>query len=781
MKKIVPIFLSLFLILVIVPEKVWAQSSIKVTTEPGFNKSVKMWRSYPLHITIENSGDEAFSGDLVIYFSGSYRSMGARVVPVHVESGAKEKYTVTMPASSDMGYYFDYNEEQIVLYKGSWRSGHKVQFTGDKQVYISYVDPGTVTVGMLSEHPDRLAKFKGAPGSQKVWHSFQAEDIPEEGEALSYFDYIIIDEFPLATLSQEAQEAILDWVKAGGTLVVGATSNPLQTYGILFDELPLKAKEEQVLQHVEVGEDVEFATLPIYTGPVEDGKVKLYSDEIPLILEKDFGSGKIVQTVFSLGDEPVISTEGYPKWFNTFLQSKSRHGGYISDMIDTLYWDYARYNEYFDGPDLSTVQLAGIFAIYLTVIVPLLYIILKRKDKREHAWWLIPSVSLLCSVMIFVYGAKDRISQAQMNEMGLYINENSRLEGIHAVALQSNKGGDYTVRTKRDEYTPIPLTSDDVYMENKNKVAHLEMDRNEIDIIYPNMEYWAVRSIVGEASPDIEGSFSYDLTFADDTLKGTITNQYPIAFEEVFIWSGDKQISLGSVASGETIAVDVSMKNSFLRAPFASGALPDETKDLNWEEMTQETLLNSSINHLLFVHTKPVIAGITKEKIISAELVDEKVKHRRISLIVQPFRPEFERNGEFTIENEEFSVEVIPVTGGYYEFESYPTGGMQILADPGTYEFIFSLPTVDDLEQLKVSEIAITIGGVDAYTILNTETEEFDALDREQGRRFVFSEEVEKYMSENGEIKIQVEKTSFENPYIYIPQIRLKGSVTGND
>ena len=36
-------------------------------------------------------------------------------------------------------------------------------------------------------------------------------------------------------------------------------------------------------------------------------------------------------------------------------------------------------------------------------------------------------------------------------------------------------------------------------------------------------------------------------------------------------------------------------------------------------------------------------------------------------------------------------------------------------------------------------------------------------------------------MSENGEIKIQVEKTSFENPYIYIPQIRLKGSVTGND
>ena len=45
---------------------------------------------------------------------------------------------------------------------------------------------------------------------------------------------------------------------------------------------------------------------------------------------------------------------------------------------------------------------------------------------------------------------------------------------------------------------------------------------------------------------------------------------------------------------------------------------------------------------------------------------------------------------------------------------------MQILADPGTYEFIFSLPTVDDLEQLKVSEIAITIGGVDAYTILNT-------------------------------------------------------------
>ena len=65
---------------------------------------------------------------------------------------------------------------------------------------------------------------------------------------------------------------------------------------------------------------------------------------------------------------------------------------------------------------VSAPLIFGIIIFYIILIIPVLYFILKRKDKREYAWWIIPVVALLTSIAIFGYGAKDRIGRAQIQQ-----------------------------------------------------------------------------------------------------------------------------------------------------------------------------------------------------------------------------------------------------------------------------------------------------------------------------------------------------------------------------
>ena len=56
---------------------------------------------------------------------------------------------------------------------------------------------------------------------------------------------MVIDEYPLADLQVAKQEAILGWVRSGGTLVIGGSDNVEAEVGIFSDYLPMKLKERK--------------------------------------------------------------------------------------------------------------------------------------------------------------------------------------------------------------------------------------------------------------------------------------------------------------------------------------------------------------------------------------------------------------------------------------------------------------------------------------------------------------------------------------------------------
>src|SRR5690606_19872311 len=127
------------------------------------------------------------------------------------------------------------------------------------------------------------------------------------------------------------------------------------------------------------------------------------------------------------------------------VQVKNTQSMYGYNMKDELVYNLGETNSLFSSFKVSTPLMIGIVVVYMIVIVPLLYFILKRKDKREYAWGIIPLTAIIASVAIFGYGAKDRLARPQVQQSSfLHVNEDKSLNGYYAASILSNKGGDFT-------------------------------------------------------------------------------------------------------------------------------------------------------------------------------------------------------------------------------------------------------------------------------------------------------------------------------------------------
>ena len=135
------------------------------------------------------------------------------------------------------------------------------------------------------------------------------------------------------------------------------------------------------------------------------------------------GQGQVVQTAFSVGDDPIAKMVGMPafwgKLFDTTGHSNQWGRIIMKIRVNAIVHTVGRTNELFPSFKVSAPLIFGIIIFYIILIIPVLYFILKRKDKREYAWWIIPSIAILTSIAIFAYGAKDRIGSAQIQHSAI--------------------------------------------------------------------------------------------------------------------------------------------------------------------------------------------------------------------------------------------------------------------------------------------------------------------------------------------------------------------------
>ena len=95
------------------------------------------------------------------------------------------------------------------------------------------------------------------------------------------------------------------------------------------------------------------------------------------------GSGEVIQTTFSLGDQPLASMDGYgallAKVIN--IQSISQQGMMRQGQspLDQISYELRNINELFPSFEVSVSYMLIVIILYILIIGPILYFVLKKR------------------------------------------------------------------------------------------------------------------------------------------------------------------------------------------------------------------------------------------------------------------------------------------------------------------------------------------------------------------------------------------------------------------
>ena len=641
----------------------------------GFEGKIKEGYPTVLKVTITNSG-KAFSGDFVADIPLTYSAGAATVIPIEIAAGETKSFSIYLDGiSPDLAYNGQTNH--FSLYEGGVEKGKLVKHTGDKGLVIQNISSNAQTMLVLTTREDEISTIENLRrplNDDLITYYTSSKNDPyldDDYRGLRGIDLIVVDDFAIQDLSEKQQNALLQWVQNGGKIIFTPTTTAKNNLGIFEQFRSLYVSDE--LQQIDpvaltnyTSANENDPTIHIYTSTfTEQGKPLFQIDGHSFSGATNVGSGRVIQLTFPLYDVNLKMLSGYGQIVkNSFGISSTA----VQNSKTAIASDWSQMNELFDTFSISVWLLILGIVVYMIVIGPVLYSVLKKKDMREKLWWIIPVIAISTSLVIFLFGAKDRIFTPQVHQMALYtINDDDSLTGMFNNAVLTNSSGDYTFSL--DENTnAVAVNTSMYYMESNNlhKKSYVKETADGKRIVLKDLNYWSVNSVSGETLITDVGNITSNLKFENEQLTGTITSTLPVDLKDVKILSGTATIELPDLPSGETIEINLTVKGKTITEPYFSnygyyyssfsGAQSEKINQL--KEAAIQTNAGSS---------QPLIVGWTDVSIHTIKL-NGGAKQETISYFAKAIDVEHVIEGEVIITNEEIQITpAISEMGGWVD------------------------------------------------------------------------------------------------------------------
>jgi len=767
-----------------------AAATLEVKATAGISGKAKYQSVVPLQVTVKNNGAD-FSGDMAINSASSYEAASALVVPIDIAAGEEKTFTFYLDGLADYGYS---DADLFAFYEGNIEKGKKVAYKGTKRLQSNFLDPASTFIYTLTDKSDRLAALLRLStfvpqNNVEVFNINQLKDytFPENEQGLAMANVIVVDEVAIADLSQKQQESLLKWVQDGGTLLLGASDQVDVTAGIFKEYLPMSLSKEMTSVSAETltklsGGGIFTQPISIHTSTDHEGSLPVLTDNNAVLAsKKKVGSGEIIQTAFSLGDQPLASMDGYAALLAKMIdvQSISQQGMMRQGQspLDQISYELRNINELFPSFEVSVSYMLIVIILYILIIGPVLYFVLKKMDKREHAWWIIPVFSIVLSIGLFIVGAKDRIVQPQVQQSAFYkVNEDSSLNGYYVESILTNRSGDFVVNADKNT-TAVAMRNNNNFtgtVGDLHESSYIKENANGSTLALRDLNYWSVQSFGGKTSAQNIGKMDVDITLKNERLTGTVKNNFPFALKDVTLISGVKEVKLGDIEANGTLQVDKEMKTTVLQKPsvfnsynYSYPSKKDEVDPMRIERM--KTLALPLVEN----DRQPILTAWTDQAIVGAEL-ETSANMSPITMLVQPFKGKVELSGPFTMKRNNFTYTLNALSASGYFDKIEEELNNWYLSD-GLYELTMAMPDqfMDAVESLN----ELTISNKDVkrmqLSIWNNGTNMYEPLvDTKQ----VFTDKIMNYINQDGEVRIEIKYgPDPSGEQTKLPEIELKG------
>ncbi|MBU5254533.1 hypothetical protein KQI46_21890 [Lysinibacillus capsici] len=767
-----------------------AAATLEVKATAGVSGKAKYQSVVPLQVTVKNNGAD-FSGDMAINSSNSYEAASALVVPIDIAAGEEKTFTFYLDGLADYSYS---DTDLFAFYEGNIEKGKKIAYKGTKRLQSNFLDPSSTFIYTLTDKSDRLSALLRlstfvAQSNVEVFNINQLKEytLPEDSQGLAMANVIVVDEVAIADLTQKQQEALLKWVQDGGTLLLGAADQINATAGIFKEYLPLSLSQEMTAISAEAltklsGGGIFTQPISVYAATSSEGSLPVLTENnAVLAAKKKVGSGEVIQTTFSLGDQPLASMDGYgallAKVIN--IQSISQQGMMRQGQspLDQISYELRNINELFPSFEVSVSYMLIVIILYILIIGPILYFVLKKADKREHAWWIIPSISVVLSIVLFIVGAKDRIVQPQVQQSAFYkVNEDNSVNGYYVESILTNRSGDFVVNADQNT-TAVALRNYNNFtgtMGPLHESSYVKENASGSTLTLRDLSYWSVQSFGGKTSAQNIGKMDIDITLKNEQLSGTVKNNFPFALKDVTLISGVKEVKLGDIEANGTLQVNKELKTTVLQKPsifnnynYSYPSKKDEVDPMRIERMKTLAL------PLVEKDNQPILTAWTDQAVVGVEL-ETSANMSPITMLVQPFKGKVELTGPFTMKRNNFSYSVEPLSAnGYYEKIEEELNKWYL--SEGLYEVTMTMPdqfmdAVESLNELTISNKDVSRMQL---SIWNNETNIYEPLvDTKQ----VFTDKVSTYFNQDGELRIEIKYgPDPSGEQTKLPDIELKG------
>ncbi len=556
------------------PYAVSAEGGIEIINiEGGFDGIHKIGTWTPVTITLKNSGDH-FDGEVQVV--GNHMEADAKssiyALPINLPSGGKKQFAISVPVNRNRASI------DIRIVQG------KAIVKEQKYYFKKSLHPNTLLVGVLTDDMSGLRYLAGLnltnehASSQSEVVELSEKSFPVEDKVLQNFNVLVINNFDTSMLDNEQRQRLVHWVENGGLLMLGTGAN----YKKVLNGLPEPFKianqlEERSLNsgtafevYTERGGFPETPSMRAAAFVIADAQILLADDtypDIPLIASKRFGKGSIAYLAFDMGLEPFSSWEGGNRLvckniITTLIGERMEDEEFVKfrGYEHSYHSMYSALRNMPSAKTTSSTLLMILMGLFILIVGPVNYLILKKKDKREWSWVSIPVIVLVFSLGIYIIGFGTRVSNAVGNIVSIieFKNDSKSVSVTAHTGLFNARRGTLKITTSKD--VGVDFTAN-LYSDRHYR-NYDEREKQEIISKFtlgeqPAVEFydkglWDFSHFIMHKKVDFPERFGNSITVKDNIMNGHITNNTVFKLEDAFIIIGNSFVKIGDLEIAET-------------------------------------------------------------------------------------------------------------------------------------------------------------------------------------------------------------------------------------
>ncbi|HSH05227.1 MAG TPA: hypothetical protein VLL52_22115 [Anaerolineae bacterium] len=431
--------LLIIAILISTAQPTYAQSNINLDVVVGFDGMYKGPYWVPIHATITNNGADINGQVRIITEQGGNETIYAN--PISLPNQSNKRTTLY----AYLGAYTTSLNIQLVDDAG------RVVATNGKS--IRHLNEQELLVGVVSDetgHLDHLYDIPGSRFNSGAVAYLQPEHIPNIATGLKALNMLVFNDIDTGQLTPDQVNAVLNWVDLGGQLIITGGPGWQKTAASFTDYLPvtpdgLESVADLPALSTALGQSFrDPGPYLITTSSLRQGELDLYQDNTPILAHRTYGRGHINYLALDPKLAPILDWSGRDNLWQIIAKRAPQPALWERGAVN--------YNSATNAvgslPNLALPSIIFLFcflSIYIIIIGPANYFVLRNRGHRELAWLTIPLIVIIFSVTTYVVGFGLKGNTSIANQMSVVYGhvDGQQWQAISTIGLYSPRRAYY--------------------------------------------------------------------------------------------------------------------------------------------------------------------------------------------------------------------------------------------------------------------------------------------------------------------------------------------------